>query len=495
MPHHLLVDDVLNVLFVSAEAEPFVKIGGLGDVAGSLPKAILALQDTEAQPNKVDIRLVIPYHQAIKDKNIPTKYVGSFEVLSRNDHHTCNISFTGVTGVPIYLLDGEFINPDASVYHADPTLDGFKYIFFSICALELAKFLNWHIDVLHANDWHTAPAIYALRTRYAKDAFFRDTKSLLTMHNLPYMGWGTQSAMRFFGLHPSRSKRLPDWAKHAPLPLGILHADRVVTVSPRYAQEILTPEFSCNLDHFLQSEKQKIVGILNGIDVNIWNPAHDPLIVSNYDSRNLEQKSNNKSDLQKRYKLGHDPDIPLLTVVSRMDQQKGIDIALNGLKELMHIPWHAIILGTGDPILEKLALNLASQYPQRIVVINQFSGDLAHQLYAGADIFLMPSRYEPCGLSQMIAMNYGTVPLANQTGGLSDTIIDFNENQRKSTGFLFSPGEITPFTEKLVQAITVFNNKLLWKHIQVNGMKKNFSWSISAGKYINQYLSLARKSA
>ena len=495
MPDQFPGDDVMNVLFVSAEAEPFVKIGGLGDVAGSLPKAILALQNTNGKPGKIDMRLVIPYHQAIKEKSIPNKHLGNFTLTSQKGSHICDVYYTNITGVPTYLLDGEFINPDESVYHADPTLDGFKYVFFSICALELARFLNWRVDVLHANDWHAAPSIYALRTRYARDTFFRNTKSLLTMHNLPYMGLGTQEAMRFFGLHPSHSKRLPEWAMYAPLPLGILHADRVITVSPRYAQEILSPEFSCNLDGFLKSEQQKFVGVLNGIDVSIWNPMNDTLITTNFDADHLELKANDKAVLQKQFNLPLDPHIPLLTLVSRMDQQKGIDIALNGLKELLHIPWQAILLGTGDPLLEESARRLASQHPQRVAVINQFSGDLAHQLYGGADIFLMPSRYEPCGLSQMIAMNYGTVPLAHNTGGLSDTIIDFDENPNEATGFLFSPAEVTSFSEKLVQATKVFNNKVSWKIIQINGMKTNFSWSISAGKYIDQYLSLVRKSA
>lgn len=485
--------EITNVLFVAAEAEPFIKIGGLGDVAGSLPKSILEFSQSNSDNKKLDIRLVLPYHQAIKAKNFEFVKIGVFEITSKKGKLNCDVYFSDKYDVPTYLLDNKFISNDASVYHADPTLDGYKYISFSICVLELSKFLNWQIDILHANDWHTAPAIYALRTRYKNDPFFNKTRSLLTMHNLPYMGWGTQAAMDLFGLNASKSKRLPDWAKHAPLPLGILTADKVVTVSPTYAKEILTPQFGCSLQDFLQSEKNKIIGILNGIDEKTWNPANDPQINTNFDANNISAKYNNKTELQKRFRFKVEEEIPLLTLVSRMDQQKGIDIALNSLKELISFPWQAVILGTGDPVIERLALDLASHYPKRIAVVNEFAAQLAHQFYAGADIFLMPSRYEPCGLSQMISMKYGTVPVAHNTGGLADTIIDFDAEPLHATGFLFSPAEKSAFNTKLIQAMKIFQEKLRWKSLMANGMKSDFSWSKSAEAYIEEYRSLIQK--
>lgn len=480
----------INVLFITAEAEPFIKIGGLGDVAGSLPKAIMELQQDQNKIPKFDIRLVLPFHSLIKEKGFPLTKIGQFNIPSQNELLNCNVYFTDKYNIPTYFLDGKFIGDKTPVYHADPILDGYKYVFFSICCLELARYLDWPVDILHANDWHTAPAIYALKTRYKNDNFFARTKSILTMHNLPFMGWGAQKALTDFSLPPSRSKLLPAWARHTPLPLGLLKADRIVAVSPTYAKEIMTSEFSCDLEKFLLANQKKISGILNGIDTNIWDPSNDNLILSKFNFANLQNKYENKKELLSTYNLNPDLSIPLLTLISRMDQQKGIDIALMGLKKCISLNWQAIILGTGNPDIENMATDLSKKYPQRIIAINKFDAKLAHSLYAGADIFLMPSRYEPCGLSQMIAMNYGTVPVARRTGGLADTITDYYENPGEATGFLFQSPEVRSFSSILKKALKVYCNKKDWINLQKNGMSKIFSWKTSAASYINLYSSL-----
>jgi len=481
-----------NVLFIAAEAEPFIKIGGLGDVAGSLPKSIMELQQDHSGSPKFDIKLVLPLHSLIRTKGFLLTKIGQFDISSRSELLNCDVYFTDKYDLPTYFVEGKYIGGNTPVYHADPVLDGYKYVFFSVCCLELARYLDWPIDILHANDWHTAPAIYALKTRYKNDTFFSRTRSILTMHNLPFMGWGAQKAFTDFSMPPSRSKILPAWAQHTPLPLGLLKADRIVTVSPTYAKEIMTPEFSCDLEGFLKANQKKITGILNGIDTHIWDPSNDNLITSKFDIVTLQNKEKNKNNLTSTYSLNPDLSIPLLTLISRMDQQKGIDIALKGLKKCISLNWQAIILGTGNPDIEIMATDLSYQFPDRIKVIKKFDSQLAHLLYAGADIFLMPSRYEPCGLSQMIAMNYGTVPVARRTGGLADTITDYFENPEEATGFLFQFSEVTSFSSALKKALKVYQNKKKWLSLQKNGMKKNFSWKTSAAAYIDLYSSLSK---
>ena len=483
----------INVLFITAEAEPFVKIGGLGDVAGSLPRAIKELQEDHNNTQKFDIRLVLPFHSLIRQKGLFFTKIGQFNIASQSEQLTCDAYFTDKYAIPTYFLEGKYIGGNTPVYHADPVLDGYKYVYFSVCCLELARYLDWPVDILHANDWHTAPAIYALKTRYKNDDFFSRTKSIITMHNLPFMGWGAQKAFTDFSMPPSRSKLLPAWARHTPLPLGLLKADRVVTVSPTYAKEIMTPEFSCDLEGFLLGNQKKISGILNGIDTTIWDPSNDNLITSKFDFTTLQKKDENKKNLLATYNLNPDLSIPLLTLISRMDQQKGIDIALKGLKKCISHNWQAIILGTGNPDIEKMATDLARQYPERITVVNKFDAKFAHLLYAGADIFLMPSRYEPCGLSQMIAMNYGTVPVARKTGGLADTITDFFENPEEATGFLFQSAEVDAFSRVLKKALKVYKNKKNWINLQKNGMEKDFSWKTSTVAYIDLYEKLSKK--
>jgi len=485
------IKEKLNVLFASAEAEPFVKIGGLGDVAGTLPRAIQLIPKTDTNI-KVDIRLVIPYHAVIKAKKFDIKHLGNFTVKATTKSFTCDVYYTEETGIPVYLLGGDLIDDESPVYHADPIKDGEKYVFFSVCCLEMTKYLNWQIDILHCNDWHTSPAIQALYTRYKADPFFKNTKSVLSLHNMPYMGWGAQKALTEFGLPASRSKILPDWAKHTPLPLGILYADKVIAVSPTYAKEILTPEFSCTLDNFLLQKADHIIGILNGIDSSIWDPNTDSNLTSTYNLNSLENKTANKTALTERFNLDVDPSIPLLTIISRMDQQKGIDIGLKGLLACIEEKWQAIILGTGNKDIEDLALALSIKYPHKIKAITQFDAHLAHQLYAGADIFLMPSRYEPCGISQMIAMNYGTVPVARSTGGLKDTITQYRRGKKDGTGFLFKKPYPSTLASSLKQALTVYKENNTWRMLQENGMKKDFSWRKSALDYVKVYLSLTK---
>lgn len=483
----------LNVLFVAAESEPFVKIGGLGDVAGALPDAIrqFSLKSEDLPP--VDIRMVLPYHFAIKQKGIKTEYLGEFSVPSQKGSVSCHVYRYDGLDFPVYFLDGDPIDEESPVYSLEPAKDGDKYVFFSLAALRLPKFLDWHVDILHANDWHTATAIYALKTRPLPSQHLADTKALHNLHNLPFMGYGIQQALTDYGLPPTDNDILPEWARHAPLPLGLLHADKIVAVSPHYAEEILTPEFGCGLENFLKQRKSALTGILNGLDIDTWDPQTDPFITQTFSIQTLERRGANKTGLQRKFNLPEDETLPLLTLISRMDPQKGIDIALKGLAYCDDLPWQAIILGTGTPYVEDMARELEATFPQRVRSVIDFDNTLAHQLYAGADMFLMPSRYEPCGLSQMIAMRYGCVPIARATGGLADTIQHVSRSVNGGTGFLFQKPYPSVFAGTLKRAISRFKRPEDWRQIQVNGMQQDFSWENSARKYVELYVRLRNK--
>ena len=483
----------IHVLFLSAEADPFVKIGGLGDVAGALPNAIQHVSETSLGSNSLDIRMVLPYHYAIKQKGFQTRFLGEFDVRSKDDNIPCQVYLYEQGDIPVYLLDGAPIDEKSPVYSLNPVFDGHKFVFFSLASLGLANFLDWRVDILHANDWHTATAIYAHKSRAMTPLNLASTKTLYTLHNLPFMGYGAQQALTDFGLPPTNNTALPEWARHTPLPLGLLYADKIVAVSPHYAEEILTPEFGCGLEDFLKTRKSAITGILNGLDTEKWDPSNDPEIVKNFSSKSLGRRIENKLYLQKEFNLAISEDTPLLTLISRMDPQKGIDIALRGLTQCEDINWQAIILGTGTPSVEKMAIALEERFPERVRIVIDFDNTLAHQLYAGADIFLMPSRYEPCGLSQLIAMRYGCVPIARATGGLANTIQHVSKRVNGGTGFLFSPPYPSVFAYTLKRAINLYHQPNKWKQIQLNGMMSNFSWEKPAQKYIDLYSNLIKQ--
>jgi starch synthase len=480
----------LKILFLAAEAEPFIKIGGLGDVAGSLPKALKALTlDEKSKFEEIDIRLVIPFHGAIQRHSLKLQPAGSFSVASNDGDIYCEALTTEVDGVPVYLLSGPPIPKDAPVYHEDTAIDGYKFTFFSLAALELARHLDWQPDIVHANDWHTATAVYALKVR--DDPFFKDTATLLGLHNLPFMGENAGPALEAFGLPLGAETPLPWWAQSMPLPLGLLAADHIVAVSPAYAKEILTHEYGAGLEDFLKTRSRDISGILNGIDTQQWDPATDETIPANFTIERLEDRKANKIALLKEFKLDPNPQIPLLTMVTRLDPQKGVDLVPVTLRLLSHEKWQAIILGTGIPELETAILGLENEMPDRVRAAIRFDTVLSHRLYAGADAIMIPSRYEPCGLAQMFGMRYGCVPVARATGGLRDSIHDHNAQQK--TGFLFTRTTTKEFSAALRRAFSIFEKQDIWQELQRNGMAQDFSWEGSARQYLKLYESLKKK--
>lgn len=472
----------LKILFLASEADPFIKIGGLGDVAGSLPPALKLLDPA------IDIRLVLPFHGAIQRQAYDLRTEAAFEVPFHSGSIRAEALTMNYRGLPVYFIAGEPIAQDAPVYTPDAAFDAWKFTFFSIAALQLARELDWKPHILQANDWHTAVALYALRLNPGDT--FQHTATILGLHNLPYMGFGAAPALDAFGIPPASDSALPAWAQHVPLPLGLLAADRIVTVSPNYAREILHPEFSSGLEDFLRLRASAISGILNGIDTQVWDPSQDLTLASQYSVADLESRVPNKTNLQIEFNLPVDPDVPIISLVSRMDPQKGVDLVPNALRQVAHLPWQAVILGTGMAELENVMHQLQEDFPDRVRAAIRFDSPLSHRIYAGSDLLLIPSRYEPCGLTQMIAMRYGCLPVARATGGLVDTIRDadtFNDG----TGFLFNLPESLALANALERALSAYQDRAGWEQLQINAMHQDFSWQRSAKHYLRLYHSLS----
>ncbi|MBL8101908.1 MAG: glycogen synthase [Anaerolineales bacterium] len=469
----------INVLFLAAEADPFVKVGGLGDVAGSLPRALRSLSNDDV---KLDVRLVLPYHPVVKAEGL--RPLGMFS-MPRGDSEVGVEAFeTTLNGMPVYFINGDPIRSNGSVYSLDAKLDAEKYSFFSLAALALQKQINWFADIVHANDWHTALSIYgSLSKRWEEGA--RHVAGVLTLHNLPFMGPDVSGIVENYGIKLAQTD-LPEWARVMPLPLGLWASDVIVAVSPTYGNEILTQEYGCGLDEFLQLRRDTISGVLNGIDVDSFNPADDATLGMNFDINTLEKRAANKGLLQDKLGFARDPGIPLLAMVSRMDVQKGVDLAFAALKSMKSVNFQAIILGTGDPKLEEAARSLHELFPDKIKVELRYDASLARQIYAGSDMLLMPSRYEPCGLSQMIAMRYGCVPIVRAAGGLNDTV------KQNETGFVFEKAHHMSLMAAIKAGIKVFSKHEQWKKMQLAGMAQDFSWENSARKYLELYQSLVK---
>jgi starch synthase len=468
----------LKILFLASEADPFIKVGGLGDVAGSLPYALRGLKNLA-----LDARLVIPFHSVLHTDHLDLKRVAVFTLPREGGDVPVQVVRTEVRGMPVYLVSGGPISTSQKVYDLDPKMDSEKYVFFSLAALELAKKMKWQPDIVHANDWHTATAVYAVRQKQ-DDPFWKGVKTIFSVHNLCYMGAGSESALTAYGLPPVEDGSLPWWGVHTPLPLGLWAADKIIAVSPSYAEEIQTPEYGCGLEDFLQSRRERVTGIVNGIDYTSWDPGKDDALPVNYTPETLSVRGEIKTALQAQLGLEVDANVPLLAMVTRMDQQKGVDTALEALRLLTDHAWQAIFLGTGNPALEDDVRHLEAEFPHRVSAVLRFDSKLSRQIYGGADMLLMPSRYEPCGLAQMISMRYGCIPVARATGGLRDTIAD------SRTGFLFTDSSATIMAATLRRALSAYENRDGWQSIQKTAMAENFSWEKSALQYAAVYRSL-----
>ncbi len=478
----------VKILFMAAEAAPLIKIGGLGDYIGSLPKALLEATQNHNTDIALDIRIAVPY-----TKMMDSRFLETTNLLSFSSQHATNTNFfqvytTSFDSITYYILENKNLEDQQDVvYAADPAEDGEKFVTFSLACLDLMEQIGWKADIIHANDWQTAAVCSALK--HNKQAFWQKTKSIFIIHNLPYMGTGAEPFIQKYKISGAHGKTVPEWGKKLPLVVGIEYADQVITVSPRYAEEILTPQFGNDLQGYLATKKKKISGILNGIDEKFWNPETDCFIQTQFNAENLEVRKENKVFIQESLGLQIDPDVPLLVMVSRLDRQKGIRLLCDTLRHFKNEKWQAVILGTGNRDQEELVHALEKAFPDTVRFLNRFDSPFSHQLPAGGDIFLMPSLYEPCGISQMIAMRYGCIPIAHAVGGLMDSISEDKENR---TGFLFHQPERGAFLGALEQSFQQYHEPTEWSKIQKRAMQKDFSWKKSAEEYLKVYRHLLR---
>jgi starch synthase len=472
----------VRILFLAAEAFPFSKVGGLGDVAGSLPPALAALGH--------DVRVAIPYSGLIDRKHFQPVPVAKVAVPHIRGDQTARVSEARHGGVTFYLIAGPPIPRARRVYGGDIHEDGPKFIFFSLAALGLCRALDWAPDVVHANDSHTGVAAYWLGVDGLHDDLFRSTATVFTIHNLVYMNNGAAPYLREYGLALSDSPLLPDWARDSLMGLGLAHADMLSTVSPGYAREILTHEGGYGLEGVLQARRKRLEGILNGLDLDEWDPARDRQIAARFDHRTLEGRAKNKRALQKAMGLPLEPRVPLIGIVSRLDTQKGFELAEPAIRTLLAGPEppQVAALGTGLPAIEAAFKMLARDFPARVGLELRFDAGLARQIYAGADMILVPSRYEPCGLAQMIAQRYGAVPIVRRTGGLADTVIDA-ARPRRGTGFMFGGYNSAALLGAVRRAVRLYRRPASWQALQRRGMRlaEGFSWAHSAQRYVSLY--------
>ena len=468
----------MKVCFIAAEAAPFVKVGGLGDVIGSLPKSLRELG--------VDARVILPLYSSIDRERFGLKYKAYQFVDLGWRHSYCGIFETEVDGVPCYFVDNEqYFNRDSIYGQID---DGERVAFFSKAALEILPALDFKPDVVNVNDWHTALSVIYLDVLKSREAeFYKDMKSVLSIHNIEFQGKFNPYEMgNLFGLENKYFDALIYNGDLNLLKGAIQLADRVNTVSETYAREILDPYFSYGLDKILNVEQGKLRGILNGIDVDKFNPKTDPMIPVNYDLKTFEDKVQNKLAFQKEMDLEVNADIPLIGMVTRLTHQKGIDLILQASEDILRTGAQLVILGTGDAHYESALRSLEHYRHDRVRSILLFSNEMSAKIYAASDLFLMPSKTEPCGLSQLISMRYGTVPVVHRVGGLRDTVIPFTGVE--GNGFTFESFQAGDMMDAIYRAVTCFyQSPDEWKQIIKNNLQKDVSWEQSAKKYLDLY--------
>jgi len=463
---------------LAAEAAPLAKVGGLADVVGSLPKALQALGH--------EVRVVIPGYGAIDWPAYNPVLRSKFPVYTTWGAPQAEIWETSIAGVPYFLVTGLPIPKERWIYGRSIEEDGPKFVFFSLAAIFSAEALDWKPDVVHAHDAHTGAAVWWLGTEGRDNPWFRDVASVFTIHNLPYASQGAGRSLGDYKLRRSDALfALPQAYRDSLMGLGILAADCLSTVSPTYAREILTPEGGHGLDGVLRARADRLEGILNGIDTDSWNPASDRDLFAAFDASTLSHRVRNKAELQREAGLETDARMPLLAVVSRLVKEKGFDIAAPANKRWLDRGGQFVLLGTGDPNLEHEYAQFEARYPHRASARLRFDARYARRIYAGADAILIPSRYEPCGLAQMIAMRYGCVPVARRTGGLADTVTDAGDPG--GTGLMFDEFNPWALWDALDRALKVYAQPAKWAQLQKNGMARDFSWSRSAGDYAALY--------
>lgn len=480
----------MNILLASSEVHPFSKTGGLADMVGALAGA-LAQAGHEA-------RVVTPLYRGIRER---------FPALRKADWHfdlRLGARRAGAElweldlarGLKIYFIDQPRYFDRAGIYHernvsyAD---NAERYIFFSKCVVHLARYLSWRPDVVHVHDWQTG-LIPALLLQQKVEGWENPPPTCLTIHNLAYQGVFPDAAFELTNLPDEFFQ--PEGAEFFGLlnclKAGIAYADFITTVSPRYAREITTEEFGCGLDGLLRERRHQLEGILNGVDYTEWNTTKNPHLVKAYSAGRLSGKRTNKLELQREVGLPVNPDIPLFGTIARLAEQKGVDIQLGALAEMLNTNMQFVLLGSGSTEYERGYRELARHFPQKVAAHIGYSEALSHRIEAGSDFFLMPSRFEPCGLNQMYSLRYGTIPIVRAVGGLDDSVIDWTQNPQLATGIKFYDYTSRALAKAIRKALVLYRQPKLLKHCQTNGMKTDFSWGKTVEAFAKIYSQIAR---
>ncbi len=471
----------MKVLFAASEAYPFAMSGGLADVAGALPKAL--------RSRFVGCRVVMPLYGTISEEmRAKMKFITHITVPVAWRRQYCGIFEAHIDGVIYYLLDNQYYFKRDTLYgHYD---DAERYAFFSRAVLEILPYIDFIPDVIHCNDWQTA-MIPVYKDRYYHDGIYENIKTVFTIHNIQYQGkYGYELMQDVLGLGDD-SAHLVEYENCVNLMKGAIEcADRVTTVSRTYAEEILTPWYSYGLDEILKLRAFKLSGIVNGIDTEVYNPETDPLIYKGFTAEDISGKAVNKAELQKEMGLPEKPDVPLIGIVSRLVGHKGFDLVKAVFEDMLKADVQFAILGSGEWEFETFFYDMKEKYPDKVGLRLGFVPQLAHRIYAGADIFLMPSKSEPCGLAQMVALRYGTIPIVRETGGLKDTIQDSGDGE--GNGFTFATYNAHDMLEAVWRALAGYSDPDGWKTLVLRAMNCDNSWKRSAGEYLKIYKELAK---
>lgn len=478
------VKNTMNIVFTASECAPFFKTGGLGDVMGALPK--------ELATGEHDVRVILPYYK----QKMPEKYqnqlkdITSFNLKVGWRNQYCGIKALSQDNVTYYFVDNLYYFDRPTLYdYAD---DGERFAFFSQAVIEMLEKIEFIPDILHVNDWQTAVIPVLLKDKYHWVNALKDIKTVLTIHNILFQGKFDQAVLSdLFDMgysayhdHGLKYEDQVGWLKG-----GIYYADLVTTVSPTYAKEIKTPENGYGLNEDLSNISYKLVGILNGIDYDIYDPEKDPTIPNNFSVKDFSGKAKNKMVLQEKFELPVNEKVALIGIVTRLDEQKGVQLITEAMDELMsYRNVQVVLIGTGKDYFEDSFRYFSNKYPEKFSAKIEFDSDLAQLIYAGSDAFLMPSKFEPCGLSQLNSLRYGTLPIVHEVGGLVDTVAAYNKETGEGDGFTFYGFNARTMLDTIDRALTVYYEKPdQWKKMMIRGMNKDNSWHKSAEKYLDQY--------
>ncbi len=475
----------MRILFVASEAVPFAKTGGLGDVAGSLPPALARLGH--------EVRVVIPRYGGIDPGAFGLKRATTVQVPLASWQERCDVLAGKTEGnVTVYFINKDIYFDRPGLYgtnRGDYPDNAERFIFFSRAVPELCRALRYRPDIIHCNDWQTGLVpLYIRKTPGKRPA------TVFTVHNLGYQGlfWHWDMRLTGLGWEEFTPEGIEFWGKISFLKAGLVSADVITTVSPTYAREIRTPEYGHGLEGVLANRSADLQGILNGIDFRSWDPARDRSLPAVYSAARPGGKQACRQALRERLDLPP-AEGPVLSLVSRIVEQKGIDILVEALPDILGLGCQVVILGTGDDGYRKALKKIAAEHPRQMRCHFHFDEQLARLFYAGSDIFLMPSQYEPCGLGQMIALRYGTVPVVRKTGGLADTVVDHDAGSGTATGFVFEEYSGIALAESVARAVRVFRNAREWARLMLAGMRQDFSWEHSAKEYVKLYRKTVRK--